>query len=223
MHTLLLITSAIVAIFLFTSWVASQPRGTQLHGLVNVGEGFQPNRKTFLADAAIATRYLLVKAGTDAQHVALCGAADLPLGNATDEPGAAEEGVSVNLFGIQEEGTKLIASGAIAANVHIYTDANGKVQASPTVAGTYYRVGLSLSAAAADGDAIEVVPFPPQKVVVIALLGNTDSEFSGLTISGAYSQAEMQALRAKCEELGDDVRALAAALATPALVKVLTS
>lgn len=49
-------------------------------------------------------------------------------------------------------------------------------------------------------------------------LGNTDNEIGGLTISAAYSQAEMQALRDKCEELADDVRALKAALSSYGLV-----
>lgn len=39
-------------------------------------------------------------------------------------------------------------------------------------------------------------------------LGNANSEISGLTIGATYSQSEVQALRDKCEELADDVRAL---------------
>jgi len=39
-------------------------------------------------------------------------------------------------------------------------------------------------------------------------LGNTDGEIEGLTISDPPTQAEVQALRDKCEELADDVRAL---------------
>ena len=39
-------------------------------------------------------------------------------------------------------------------------------------------------------------------------LGNTNNEIGGLTISVGYSQAEVQALRDKCEELADDVRNL---------------
>jgi len=39
-------------------------------------------------------------------------------------------------------------------------------------------------------------------------LGNTDSEIGGLPISAAYDQTEVTALRDKCEELADDVRAL---------------
>jgi len=43
-------------------------------------------------------------------------------------------------------------------------------------------------------------------------LGNANAEIGGLTISAAYSQAEVQALRDKCEELADDVRALSTLL-----------
>lgn len=39
-------------------------------------------------------------------------------------------------------------------------------------------------------------------------LGNANSEIGGLTIGEAYSQAEVAALRDKCEELADDVRNL---------------
>lgn len=39
-----------------------------------------------------------------------------------------------------------------------------------------------------------------------ATLGNANSEISGLTIGGTYSQAEVQLLRTAAEELGDDVR-----------------
>jgi hypothetical protein len=41
-------------------------------------------------------------------------------------------------------------------------------------------------------------------------LGNVDGEIGGLTISDPPTQAEVQALRDKCEELADDVRALSA-------------
>jgi hypothetical protein len=41
-------------------------------------------------------------------------------------------------------------------------------------------------------------------------LGNTDGEIAGLTISDPPTQAEVQALRDKAEELADDVRALSA-------------
>lgn len=43
-------------------------------------------------------------------------------------------------------------------------------------------------------------------------LGNTDGEISGLSFSASPTQAECQALRDKCEELADDVRALSTLL-----------
>ncbi len=39
-------------------------------------------------------------------------------------------------------------------------------------------------------------------------LGNTDGAIGGLSIGAAYSQAEVQALRDKCEQLADDAWAL---------------
>jgi len=43
-------------------------------------------------------------------------------------------------------------------------------------------------------------------------LGNADGEIGALTISDPPTQAEVQALRDKCEELADDVRALSTLL-----------
>jgi len=40
-------------------------------------------------------------------------------------------------------------------------------------------------------------------------LGNTDGKVGGPSISDPQTQAEVQALRDKCEELADDLRALA--------------
>jgi hypothetical protein len=39
-------------------------------------------------------------------------------------------------------------------------------------------------------------------------LSNVDGAIGGLTVSDPPAQVEVQALRDKCEELGDDVRAL---------------
>ena len=44
----------------------------------------------------------------------------------------------------------------------------------------------------------------------VVTLGNTDGEIGSLTISDPPTQAEVQALRDKAEELGDEVRALSA-------------
>jgi hypothetical protein len=59
-----------------------------------------------------------------------------------------------------------------------------------------------------DGVWVEVGKFPG--AVARTTLGNANGEISGLTISAAYSQVEMQALRTALEELADDFRAFVA-------------
>jgi hypothetical protein len=63
------------------------------------------------------------------------------------------------------------------------------------------------SVASTGGDAAPVVQ-PSGAGQAAVTLGTTDGEIGDLTISATYSQAEVQALRDKCEELAVDVRAL---------------
>lgn len=120
---------------------------------------------TRTADEAIGTIGLLVKVGSDADHIALCGASDIPIGIAEDTPDAGND-LAVSLLGAAKESKPMIASAAIAAGVQVYTTADGKVQAKPAVAGTYYMVGTALTAAAADDDEIQVDPCVPIELVV---------------------------------------------------------
>jgi hypothetical protein len=52
------------------------------------------------------------------------------------------------------------------------------------------------------------VPQPSGAGQAALTLGNVDGEIGGITISDPPTQSEVQALRDKCEELADDVRAL---------------
>jgi hypothetical protein len=134
--------------------------------LCNIAEGTHEDTITKLADAAQLTRFLLVKAGSDAEHIAVNGANDLPLGVCPDEPSAAEAEATVQLFGCARSTRLMVASKPIAANVEIFTAAAGKVQDAPVAPGTYYRVGRALRAVGADGDVFEVDPYPPQEYIV---------------------------------------------------------
>lgn len=116
-------------------------------------------------DAAIATRHLLFKQGSDADHIVVCGANAIPLGTVADEATAAEARVHINLLG-KGPTKRMVASEAISAGEQVYTAANGKVQDLPGAAGTYYLVGTALTAAAADGDVIEVSDCAPVATVV---------------------------------------------------------
>ena len=187
----------------------------------NVASGIHAGHITKDAEVVISTRYLMGKLGTAVNQVDICTAADEPLGVITDEAAAAGDPVNVALFGSAESTQLMVASEAITAGAKVYTAAGGKVQNEPALAGTYYQVGKALEAGIADGDVIEVDAQEPIRVVVIAALGNTDNEIGALTFSGTPTQAEAEALRDKCEELADDVRNIAGALAQPSLVKVL--
>jgi hypothetical protein len=134
--------------------------GKPLIGLANIAEGTYEGKITKKTDAAITTRYLLAKIGTDAAHVDLCGVGDIPLGVITDEASAAEELVNVNLFGSQCQTQLGVASAAIAAGAFIVAAASGKVRTLPAAAGTYYIIGRALNAPGADGDICEFDPIP---------------------------------------------------------------
>lgn len=166
LQTILILATLFVAALLLVGWTASRPRGRQFVPLGNVAEGFHPAVKTYFTDAAVATRYLLGKIGTDSSHVALAGVGDIPLGIISDEAAAAEDAVAVQLFGLHKEGALAVASAAIAAGAFIVAAADGKVRTLPATTGTYYIIGRALKAAAADGDPLEFTPcFPVQRVV----------------------------------------------------------
>lgn len=119
------------------------------------------------ADAAITTQQLLVKFGSDADHIAIIAAVtDLPLGVCLDTPSAAEDVVAIRMLGNSEETVEMVAAEAIDAGEFVYSHTNGKVTDLPAGAGTYYKVGRALTAATADGDIIEVETCMPQATVV---------------------------------------------------------
>lgn len=129
----------------------------------NIAEGTHAGNITRLTDAAIATRFLLVKKGTDTNHIAVCSAiTDRPIGVCTDEAAAAEENVNVALLGSSKTTLKMVAGAAITSGARVATMASGKVQTAVT---TQYPIGVALTDAAADGDIIEVDPINPTAVI----------------------------------------------------------
>ena len=170
--------------------------------------------RSYKTDDTVSARHLLFKEGSDANHIALCGAAYFPLGTVDNKTLVAEDPCTLLPLGYGVT-RKMVASEAMTVGDDVYTAANGKVQDEPGSAGTYYKVGRALTAAGADGDVIEVETCYPIPVVVVAAFTSTNG-----TAAGA---ADLAALKTEAEKIGDDVRALGAALASPALVKVLAA
>jgi hypothetical protein len=110
-----------------------------------------------LADAALTTRHLLVKRGTDADHFAVNGATNIPLGVCQDEPAAAEDPAAIALLGAVKGTVKMVASEAMATtDVDVYAAASGKIALTGVV-----KVGILRTTASADGDICEVEPCIP--------------------------------------------------------------
>ena len=132
----------------------------------NIAEGTHGGNTTKKTDAAITTRFLFGKKGSDDDHIIPCTAStDIPLGVITDEAAAAEELVNVGLFGSSSETRRITLSGTVVVGDFLVTDSTGKGQKLPVSTGTYYIVGRALQAGVS-GDVIEFDPVTAVQRVV---------------------------------------------------------
>ncbi|MGV3771996.1 MAG: DUF2190 family protein [Verrucomicrobiales bacterium] len=127
--------------------------------LANIAEGTHEANITKAVDAIITERHLLGKVGTAADRIAVCGAADTPIGVITDEAAAIGDLVNVALLGCSPRTVRMVASAAIAQGALLEPAANGRVATLGAGAGTHHVVGRALDAASASGDVIEVAPY----------------------------------------------------------------
>ena len=127
----------------------------------------EDGKVTRKCDAVLAQADLLVKAGSDADHVAVTAAdTDKPRGFTFAATDAIEDDVGVTLLG-KGAGTKLaVADAAIADDAELVPAAAGKVKTLPGDAGTYWVIGSAVGAADAGDDPIEVNDCKPFQVVV---------------------------------------------------------
>lgn len=161
MFTLLMIVAAITALLALGALLLKRkpydPDMCAANSYATALPKTHDGRCTKLADAAISTRYLLYKIGSDANHIAVTAATDTPIGTVDDEAAAAEDEVNVNLLN-SDRTHKMVANAAITAGVPVFAAASGKIAPTGTV-----RVGIALSAASTDGDVIEVEPQPSSR------------------------------------------------------------
>lgn len=113
-------------------------------------------------DAAVTARHLLWQIGASGTAVDVNIATTCPLGTIDNTETATGMRQSVLLLG-KGPTKKMVANEAITAGEQVFTAAAGKVQDTPTGA-TVYLVGTALTAAAADGDIIEVQDCTPVKL-----------------------------------------------------------
>ena len=108
--------------------------------------------KTFTAGAAIG-QHILVKLSS--AKLAVAGTTDVPIGTLLAESFADGDRRAVRL--LSSQGTiKCVAAAAIAEGVSVYGKAAGKIDDANI--NDEIHIGISLEAAAAAGDIIEVMP-----------------------------------------------------------------
>lgn len=150
-HMFIITIAAFAALLAVLVCALCARRGTTFNVFANIAEGTHADSLTKLTDAAITTRHLLYKVGSDANHIAVSGATDIPLGTVADEATAAEEYVAVDLLG-KGPTKRMVASEAMATTgVNVFAAASGKIALTGSV-----KVGVLLQTAGADGDVVEV-------------------------------------------------------------------
>lgn len=153
-----LLLLGLIALLAVVALAYLMAKGGHSINAINSAGDHEGGRVRRLAETALTVPHLCVSKGTTAGlHVIACAATGaVPIGFAMDEA-AAGENVAVQMsYGETILG---VASAAIAADVPVYTATGGKL--SPTTGTGKYLVGRSVTAAAADGDEIEIQPFPP--------------------------------------------------------------
>ena len=173
MNTSFIITT-ILALLLVAAMLGFTNKRSFKGGLEQFANGLLVNitakgRATRLADASFTLRYLLAKPGSDASHIAICTASDVPVGIVPDQTPTTDQANSdlsyplpVQLLGLSEDTERVVASAAIALGAYVVPAAAGKVRTLPTSGGgTTVIIGRALTAAGADLDLIEIAPCFP--------------------------------------------------------------
>lgn len=146
-HTLSMVLLTIGSLLGFSArreevYNSASTAGTHANGIVPLA-----------AEVTITTRYLLVQKGTAANGFIVNVAATRPWGVCLDEPTSGNK-AAIAMMGCAEGTLKMVANAAVAIGDMVYTAAAGKV--SPTYGATLFLCGRALTAAAVDGDVIEV-------------------------------------------------------------------
>jgi hypothetical protein len=153
----------VVPMAMLSSWV-HRTLGDNRIALANYLTTLAGDEDTRIADAAIGRR-TVVKLGTDADHIDVCGTGDIPIGATRDGSAAIGVRCSFAQFGLYDKELEGTASGAITFGDMLVPGAAGTVRKLPVASGTYYIIGRA-KATVADGASVPYVPcFPIQRVV----------------------------------------------------------
>lgn len=148
-------------------WHHAMPGGNRI-ALANAIATRAKERDTKLS-AGVIGRRTVVKFGADANHIDVCGVADIPLGITEDGSATeAERYVAFGQFGLLCEEVEATAEAVMADGDMVVVGAAGGtvVRTLPAVTGTYYIIGRCKGGASGAGQPVVFIPcFPIQRVV----------------------------------------------------------
>lgn len=157
--------------------------------------------------AAVNAAGNLVQA-VDAPGLKVVGRVLGDVDNSAGDAGALSANVERGVFKFANSGDNAVTAAHLLQRV--YVEDEQTVASDPGDHGITAGVCVGVDD---DGVWVDTSLAPaPNLTPVAVVLGNADNEIGGLTVSDPPTQAEVVALRGKCEELADDVRALKAAL-----------
>lgn len=139
----------------------------------NIAEGsHQDGVKSFtpnVGDAGTTERYLLYKKGTDADHITVASAGDIPLGVADDliDVNNLDIPIAVKLLGAVRGTVRVVSDGTLTDGCKVTTANSGRAAATTT---TNLVIGIciigtdqSAAGTSAAGDVCEMIPQLPTK------------------------------------------------------------
>jgi hypothetical protein len=132
----------------------------------NIGEGtFENGLKSYIPDAATASRYLLYKTGSDADHCAVCGLNDTPLGPSDDLADAnnLDLPIAIKLLGAVKGTLRVVTDGTIVNGSRVKCGAAGQATAAVTGDVSFGIAIITSDGSSAAGDPIQIIPAIPQK------------------------------------------------------------
>jgi hypothetical protein len=156
----------------FAAWLSRRRPGAERRKaaagraeFANIGEGtYVEGQKSYLPDASATSRYLLYKQGSDADHCAVTGAGDVPLGSSDDQADATNlVPITLNLFGAVRGTVRVVTDGTVNNGTKVTTGANGQVTAATSGNLSFGVAVITTDASANAGDVITMIPCLPLK------------------------------------------------------------
>jgi len=153
----------------FAAWLGFVREPVGSVQFANVGEGtHQHGIKSYIADAATNSRYLVYEQGSTADNVIVASGVNEPLGVSDDMADAAvlDVAIGIKLLGAGIGTTRMISDGTVTngKRVAVLKDGTGRVTVPGNGAGNFWVVGKAViptDANIAAGDPFEVIPFQP--------------------------------------------------------------